>query len=70
MEGVEEPGELDTASMSSALGPNLALGRPAAQSSTGWSAPASRAVDGNTDGNFGGGSVTHTSTARTAALIG
>ncbi|MFI7679211.1 alpha-L-fucosidase [Actinophytocola sp. NPDC049390] len=40
--------------------PNLALGRPATQQSTAWSAPASRAVDGNTDGRFGAGSVTHT----------
>ena len=28
---------------------NLALGKPATQSSTGWDSPASRAVDGNTD---------------------
>lgn len=40
--------------------PNVAQGKPATQQSTAWSAPASRAVDGNTDGNFGGGSVTHT----------
>ncbi|MFE4425238.1 alpha-L-fucosidase [Streptomyces sp. NPDC056817] len=39
---------------------NLALGRPATQKSTAWDAPASRAVDGNTDGNFSAGSVTHT----------
>ncbi|WP_189491453.1 alpha-L-fucosidase [Streptomyces antnestii] len=39
---------------------NLALGRPATQKSTAWDAPASRAVDGNTDGAFGSGSVTHT----------
>ncbi|MEE1825219.1 discoidin domain-containing protein [Streptomyces sp. BE20] len=40
---------------------NAALGRPATQSSTyapSW--PASRAVDGNTDGTWAGGSVTHT----------
>jgi len=39
---------------------NLALNKTATQSSTDWSAPASRAVDGNTDGNFSNGSVTHT----------
>lgn len=39
---------------------NLALGRPAYQSSTTWDGDASRAVDGNTDGNYWNGSVTHT----------
>ena len=40
---------------------NLAQGKTATQSSTHASgAVASRAVDGNTDGNFGNGSVTHT----------
>jgi RHS repeat-associated protein len=39
---------------------NLALGKTATQSSTGYSSPASRAVDGNTDGNWANGSVTHT----------
>jgi len=39
---------------------DLALNKTATQSSTNWSAPADRAVDGNTDGNFGNGSVTHT----------
>ena len=39
---------------------NLSLGRPATQKSTGYDAPASRAVDGNTDGSFYAGSVTHT----------
>ena len=43
---------------------NLALGKPAAQSSTltGWGSAvgASKAVDGNTDGNFSDGSVAHT----------
>jgi hypothetical protein len=37
---------------------NLALNRTATQSST--AAPASRAVDGNTDGNYFNGSVAHT----------
>ena len=39
---------------------NLALGKPAVQSSTGSGGDASRAVDGNTNGNFAGNSVTHT----------
>lgn len=45
---------------------NLALGKPATQSSTcrpedcGIAAPASLAVDGNTSGNFADGSVSHT----------
>lgn len=39
---------------------NLARGRAATQLSTAWDAPAARAVDGNTDGAFGSGSVTHT----------
>jgi hypothetical protein len=42
-------------------GPNLALKRPAAQSSSAYvTAGAGTAVDGNTDGNFFHGSVTHT----------
>jgi alpha-L-fucosidase len=40
--------------------PNLARGKATSQSSTAWDAPAGRAVDGRTDGNFGAGSVTHT----------
>jgi endo-1,3(4)-beta-glucanase len=40
--------------------PNLAQGRPATQSSTGWNGPASKAVDGNVDGRYSNGSVTHT----------
>src|SRR5690606_34338042 len=39
---------------------NVALGQTATQSSTAFDAAASRAVDGNTNGIFGGGSVTHT----------
>jgi hypothetical protein len=41
-------------------GGNLALGRRAYQSSTANGGDASRAVDGNTDGAFFSGSVTHT----------
>ena len=50
-------------SNSAANGSNLALGKPATQSSTlaGYSTDAAAAaVDGNTDGNFFDGSVTHT----------
>ena len=39
---------------------NLALRRTATQSSTGWDSPASLAVDGNTDGDWFHGSVSHT----------
>jgi hypothetical protein len=39
---------------------NLALKKPARQSSTTWGGTADRANDGNTDGNYGGGSVSHT----------
>lgn len=38
---------------------NLALRKPATQSSTGWDSPASLAVDGNTDGDWFHGSVSH-----------
>ena len=40
--------------------PNLAVGKPATQSSTGWGGLPQRGVDGNTDGNFANNSVTHT----------
>jgi hypothetical protein len=40
--------------------PNWALGRPTTQSSTGFGGLSSRAVDGNTDGNFFDNSVSHT----------
>lgn len=44
---------------------NLALGRPATQSHTdGWGGVAARAVDGNRNGDFGAGSVTHTASTR------
>jgi hypothetical protein len=41
-------------------GQNLALGKTASQSSTVLGATASRANDGNTDGNYADGSVSHT----------
>jgi hypothetical protein len=39
---------------------NVALGKPATQSTTDFGGDASRAVDGNIDGGFFNGSVTHT----------
>ncbi len=41
-------------------GDNLAFEKPASQSTTTYNAPASRAVDGITSGNWGDGSITHT----------
>ena len=39
---------------------DIAIGKSTSQSSTGWSGLSARAVDGNTDGNYGGSSVSHT----------
>ncbi|MEF3304116.1 polysaccharide lyase family 8 super-sandwich domain-containing protein [Paenibacillus sp. GYB003] len=39
---------------------NAALGKPAAQASTAYGGVPERAVDGNTNGTYGAGSVTHT----------
>jgi hypothetical protein len=50
---------LETTAVNGALY-NIAYGKPAAQSSTTNSAGASRAVDGNTNGEWSGNSVTHT----------
>lgn len=47
-------------------GPNQALGKSARQSSTEKGGDASRAVDGNTNGSFPEGSVTHTGEEPTA----
>ncbi|MBG6134373.1 alpha-L-fucosidase [Longispora fulva] len=46
---------------------NLAYGRPATQSTTAWGGDAGRAVDGNTNGSWGAGSITHTSDPATEA---
>ncbi|MFC3321665.1 calcium-binding protein [Mesorhizobium cantuariense] len=43
-------------------GQNVALTGTASQKTTGWGGDASRAIDGNTDGNFNHNSVTHTGT--------
>ena len=40
---------------------NLALGQPTSQITTGFGGVSSRAVDGDTNGNYSAGSVTHTS---------
>ncbi len=45
---------------------NLAQGKAASQSSTYSGAAANRAVDGNTNGNYNAGSVTHTNSSRNA----
>jgi hypothetical protein len=39
---------------------DVAMGKPATQSSTAFDSPAARAVDGNTDGSFEAGSFSHT----------
>jgi len=39
---------------------NVALDKPTSQSATSYGGASSRAVDGNTGGNWGGNSVTHT----------
>jgi hypothetical protein len=39
---------------------SIAVGKPATQSSTAWGGVAERAVDGDTNGSWSGGSVTHT----------
>ena len=40
--------------------PNIALGKPATQSSTDYGGTPDKAVDGNTDGTYGGNSLSHT----------
>ena len=42
------------------IGVNLALGKPTTQSSTGYGGLSSKAVDGNSNGQWGGGSCSHT----------
>ena len=61
---IELPGEKRTLSLAEVAifdkGINLAKGKKATQSTTVFSGAASRAVDGNTDGSYHKGSVTHT----------
>lgn len=49
-----------SAGLQGLAGQNLALNRPAGQSSIGFGGSAGKAVDGNTDGYFANGSVAHT----------
>ena len=51
---------VQSAAPAAAADVNLALGKPVQQSSTDWGGEVRRAVDGNTDGNWGGNSVSHT----------
>lgn len=54
-------GEFHVPDLSCAAAPNnLAFEKPATQSSTAFGGDAARAVDGNTDGSYGYGSVSHT----------
>ncbi|MFI1966339.1 discoidin domain-containing protein [Streptomyces pathocidini] len=57
-DGGFQPSEVTDTASASLIRTNLALGRPAEQSST--QGAASRATDGNTDGVWGHGSVAHT----------
>jgi hypothetical protein len=52
-------GQQETLQYGGGTGPNLAFGKVTTQSSTVIGAASSRAVDGNPDGNFANGSVTH-----------
>ena len=61
--GILNPGGEGTIGTTRFASGNLALqtrGSTATQSSTAWGGVASRAIDGNTDGNFWNNSVTHT----------
>jgi len=55
--------EVQVMQLNPALFPNIAVGKPAAQSSTAYGGDASRAVDGNVSGNYGDNSTTHTADA-------
>lgn len=57
---IENPEALNLVEVEVLRTRNLAYGRPATQSTTKNGAAAARAVDGNTDGDFGHGSVSHT----------
>jgi F5/8 type C domain len=52
--------EVQAMELNPVLFPNVALGKPALQSSTAYGGDAARAVDGNTSGFYGDNSVTHT----------
>lgn len=52
--------EVQVMQLNPVLFPNVAVGKPASQSSTAYGGDASRAVDGNTSGSYGANTVTHT----------
>mmetsp|Transcript_8240 Transcript_8240/g.15079 ORF Transcript_8240/g.15079 Transcript_8240/m.15079 type:complete len:1302 (-) Transcript_8240:105-4010(-) len=60
--GICEPdnGERCSTCPNDCCGENLALGKNATQSTTAWGGVAEKAVDGDLNGNWGAGSVTHT----------
>jgi len=57
---IRNPGVLNLAEVEVLRTRNLAHNKPTSQSSTAWGGDSARAVDGNTDGNYGRNSVTHT----------
>lgn len=57
---IDNPDSLQLAEVEVFRTKNLAYNKPATQSSTAFGGDAWKAVDGNTDGNYGGGSVSHT----------
>lgn len=57
---IDNPDSLQLAEVEVFRTKNLAYNKPATQSSTDFGGDAWKAVDGNTDGNYGGGSVSHT----------
>lgn len=64
-----EPTDQGTLDLVNGAPINLAYGKPVIQSSTAWGGVGSRAVDGNTDGNYWAGSVTHTNYENQPYLI-
>ena len=62
--------EVEVLSLSPALFPNIAVGKPATQSSTAYSGDAARAVDGNINGSYSSNSVTHTADATNGWVAG
>ena len=65
---VDADGELVTSDDAELVvtAPNLALGGTASQIDTGFGGTADRAIDGNTSGAFGSGSITHTNSTEGA----
>ena len=62
--------EVQVLELNPVLFPNVAVGKPASQSSTAYGGDASRAVDGNTNGDYGANSVTHTADATNGWVAG